>query len=76
MSETASQLKAFRLDNADNLSETAKHEDPLLREISEIMRSWENFLEAHCRQYPMADLSDSVLLEILNAKWLHERKRT
>jgi hypothetical protein len=72
MSETASLLKAFRLDNA----ETAKHEDPLLREVSQTMRSWEKFLEAYRRQYPLADLNDSVLLEILNAKWLHERKRT
>ena len=76
MSETASLLKAFRLHNADDLSETAKHEDHRLREISENMRSWEKFLEAYGRKYPTADLNDSVLLEILNAKWLHERKRT
>lgn len=76
MSETASLLKPFRLDNPDDLSEVVKYDHSLLREASQTMKSWEEFLEAYRRHHPMANFNDSVLLEILNAKWLHERKRT
>jgi hypothetical protein len=76
MPETASLLNAFRLDNPDDLSEAVKNEHSLLRVVSQTMKLWEDFLEDYRRHNPTADLNDSVLLEILNAKWLHEHKRT
>jgi hypothetical protein len=37
------------------------------------MRAWLGFLEAYRRRNPLADPADPVQLEILNARWLHER---
>jgi len=75
MSETPSVMKALRSDNLDKVSEPVKHEDQLLREVSQILRSWEKFLASYCCNHPMADINDPVQLEILNAKWLHKRER-
>lgn len=40
------------------------------------MRSWLAFLEAYRRRKPLADFADPAQLEILNARWLHERGAT
>jgi hypothetical protein len=74
MSQTASLLNPSPLPG--DVSENLGNEHSPERESNEAMRSWQKFLETYLCQQPTADITDSELLETLNARWLHERKQS